>query len=200
MFEHDDARMARGEPCTRVLRFVPGPGPGEEIVGFHCKPRWGQAPDRFTAATDRNPDGMRVLTHYQFAGDEEAHGVPYQAAVAGIAGQLGRPGMDRRIMSCWQPRYRAFLQPRSMISSMREEALASTACSTLAGMRTMSPGRASTAWAVDGQRRALPPASARVPRTATPCSVRPSASSEGEQGYAATATPGEHSAGNTVLR
>ena len=76
MFEHDDARMARGEPCTRVLRFVPGKGPGEEILGFHCKPRWGQAPDRFTAATDRKPDGLRVLTEYQFAGDEEAHGVP----------------------------------------------------------------------------------------------------------------------------
>ena len=78
MFVHDDARMARGEPCTRVHRFVPGKGPGEEIVGFHCKPRWGKAPNRFTTATDRNPDGIRVLTDYQFAGDEEAHGVPYK--------------------------------------------------------------------------------------------------------------------------
>jgi len=79
MFEHDDARMARGEPCTRVLRFVPGKGPAEELVGFHCKPRWGQAPDKFKAATDRLPDGMRVLTEYQFAGDDEAHGVPSKA-------------------------------------------------------------------------------------------------------------------------
>lgn len=76
MFEHDDARMARGEPCTRVLRFEPGTGPTEEIVAFHCKPRWGKAPTRFTAATDRKPDGVRILTEYQFAGDEEAHGVP----------------------------------------------------------------------------------------------------------------------------
>ena len=79
MFEHDDARMARGEPCTRVLRFVPGHGPAEELVAFHCKPRWGQAPGKFTAATDRKPDGLRVLTEYQFAGDEEAHGVPLKS-------------------------------------------------------------------------------------------------------------------------
>ncbi len=79
MFEHDDARMARGEPCTRVLRFLPGKGPAEELVAFHCKPRWGQAPAQFKAATDRLPDGMRVLTEYQFAGDEEAHGVPSKA-------------------------------------------------------------------------------------------------------------------------
>jgi hypothetical protein len=79
MFEHDDARMARGEPCTRVLRFLPGKGPAEELVAFHCKPRWGQAPDKFKAATDRLPDGMRVLTEYQFAGDDEAHGVPSKA-------------------------------------------------------------------------------------------------------------------------
>ena len=79
LFEHDDARMARGEPCTRVLRFNPGKGPAEELVAFHCKPRWGQAPDKFTAATSRLPDGMRVLTEYQFAGDDEAHGVPVKA-------------------------------------------------------------------------------------------------------------------------
>ena len=76
VFVHDDARMARGEPCTTVHRFEPGKGPGEEIVAFHCKPRWGKAPNRFTAATNTRPDGPPVLTEYQFAGDEEAHIVP----------------------------------------------------------------------------------------------------------------------------
>ena len=76
VFVHDDARMARGEPCTSVHRYDPGKGPGEEIVAFHCKPRWGKAPARFTAATDTRPDGPPVLTEYQFAGDEEAHIVP----------------------------------------------------------------------------------------------------------------------------
>ena len=76
VFVHDDARMARGEPCTSVHRYEPGKGPGEEIVAFHCKPRWTSAPKRFTAATTSRPDGPPVLTEYQFAGDEEAHGVP----------------------------------------------------------------------------------------------------------------------------
>lgn len=76
MFLHDDARMARGEPCTSVYRFVPGKGPGEEIVSFHCKPRWTKAPKGFISATIHSPYGPRVLTEYQFAGDEEAHGVP----------------------------------------------------------------------------------------------------------------------------
>src|SRR5438128_5422036 len=38
LFAHDDARMARGEPCTRVYLFEPGRGPAEEIASFHCIP------------------------------------------------------------------------------------------------------------------------------------------------------------------
>jgi hypothetical protein len=76
MFVHDDAKMARGEPCTGVYRFNPGKGPGEELVSFHCQPRWKKAPDKFISATAPTPSGPRVLTEYQFAGDEEAHGVP----------------------------------------------------------------------------------------------------------------------------
>ncbi len=76
MFLHDDARMARGEPCTDVYRFVPGQGPAEEIVAFHCKPRWDKGPEKFTVTTARDPMGPRVLTEYQFPGDEEAHQVP----------------------------------------------------------------------------------------------------------------------------
>jgi hypothetical protein len=76
LFVHDDAKMAQGEPCTGVYRFVPGKGPAEELVSFHCKPRRGAAPERFTSATKRDPYGPRILTEYQFAGDTEAHGVP----------------------------------------------------------------------------------------------------------------------------
>lgn len=79
IFVHDDARMARGEPCTSVHRFEPGKGAGEELVSFHCTPRWGKAPARFTAATTPRSDGPPVLTEYQFAGDEEAHLVPRKA-------------------------------------------------------------------------------------------------------------------------
>lgn len=76
VFVHDDERMARGEPCTTVHRHVPGKGIGEELVAFHCKPRWGKAPDKFTKAISRKPDGPPVMTEYQFAGDEEAHRIP----------------------------------------------------------------------------------------------------------------------------
>ena len=76
VFVHDDARMAAGEPCTSVHRFEPGKGVGEELVAFHCKPRWGKAPDKFTQAVTTTPDGRRVMTEYQFAGDQEAHAIP----------------------------------------------------------------------------------------------------------------------------
>lgn len=76
VFVHDDAKMARGEPCTSVYEFDAQKGIGQEIVAFHCKPRWTKAPSRFTQATTTQPHGPNVLTEYQFAGDEEAHGVP----------------------------------------------------------------------------------------------------------------------------
>ena len=76
VFVHDDNKMARGEPCTSVHRFEPGKGVGEELVAFHCKPRWGKAPSSFTKGVSRMPDGPPVLIEYQFAGDEEAHLVP----------------------------------------------------------------------------------------------------------------------------
>lgn len=76
VFVHDDAKMARGGPCTSVHEFDSKKGLGKEIVAFHCKPRWTKAPARFTQATATRPDGPRVMTEYQFAGDEEAHGIP----------------------------------------------------------------------------------------------------------------------------
>ena len=76
VFVHDDARMARGEPCTSVHRYSTDKGVGEELVAFHCKPRWGKAPKTFTQNTMTKPDGPPVMTVYQFAGDEESHEIP----------------------------------------------------------------------------------------------------------------------------
>lgn len=76
VFEHDEARMARGEPCTVVYQFEPGKGRGEEIVSFHCAPRYGASGEVFQFMTWRNDRGICVLKEYQFAGDAEAHGVP----------------------------------------------------------------------------------------------------------------------------
>jgi hypothetical protein len=82
LFVHDEAKMARGEPCTSVQLFNPGEGPAEEIASFHCIPRREKAPARFSIKTRPNVEmGLGcVLTEYQFAGDTEAHGVPIQAA------------------------------------------------------------------------------------------------------------------------
>ena len=79
VFVHDDAKMQRGQPCTSVHRFEPGKGIGEELVAFHCTPRWGKAPGQFTKAVTTSPDGLKIMTEYQFAGDTEAHGVPKTA-------------------------------------------------------------------------------------------------------------------------
>ena len=76
VFVHDDARMARGEPCTSVHRYTTDKGVGEELVAFHCKPRWGKAANTFTQSLTTKPDGPPVMTEYQFAGDEESHGIP----------------------------------------------------------------------------------------------------------------------------
>ena len=77
LFEHDDARMARGEPCTVVYQFEPGKGPTRPIASFHCTPKYGKsAPDRFAMSISRDARGNCVLREYQFAGDSEAHGVP----------------------------------------------------------------------------------------------------------------------------
>ena len=78
VFTHDNARMARGEPCTTVYLFEPMKGSDEEIASFHCVPTLRKAVHKFTITTRPNPAlgyGC-VMTEYQFAGDSEGHGVP----------------------------------------------------------------------------------------------------------------------------
>ena len=81
LFTHDDARMARGEPCTTVRLFEPAGGPTEEIASFHCIPVSRKMVHEFTLRTRPNTEmGLGcVLTEYQFAGDTEGHGVPDSA-------------------------------------------------------------------------------------------------------------------------
>ena len=78
LFTHDDAKMARGEPCTSVQLFEPSEGPAEPIASFHCIPTRRPVVSTFTIRTRPNvEDGFGcVLTEYQFAGDAEGHGVP----------------------------------------------------------------------------------------------------------------------------
>ena len=78
VFTHDEAKMARGEPCTTIYLLEPGKGPAEEVVSFHCIPTPRKVAHKFTVTTRPNEAlgyGC-VLTEYQFAGDSEGHGVP----------------------------------------------------------------------------------------------------------------------------
>jgi hypothetical protein len=73
---HDDAKMARGEPCTTFYRFDPAEGQKEALVSFHCKPRRADRVDTTTFKTAPSAIGVNRLIEYQIAGDAEAHGIP----------------------------------------------------------------------------------------------------------------------------
>jgi hypothetical protein len=81
LFTHDEAKMARGEPCTTVRLFEPAKGPTESIASFHCIQTRRPFVSKFTIKTRPNvADGIGcVLTEYQFAGDNEGHRVPTAA-------------------------------------------------------------------------------------------------------------------------
>jgi hypothetical protein len=78
LFTHDEAKMARGEPCTTVRLVEPAVGPSEEIAAFHCVPVSRNVVHKFTVRTRPNTEAGFgcVLSEYQFAGDTEGHGVP----------------------------------------------------------------------------------------------------------------------------
>lgn len=81
---HDDAKMARGEPCTSFYPLETPRDPHEAAVSFTCVPHMRPSVDRFTIATDWDA-ALKVytLTEYQFAGETEGHGVP-MTALAGV--------------------------------------------------------------------------------------------------------------------
>jgi hypothetical protein len=74
---HDDARMAKGEPCTSIYRFDPARGPKELEIEFMCQPHQRALCDKTTFSVRRDAAlGINYVTEYQFAGDPEAHGIP----------------------------------------------------------------------------------------------------------------------------
>jgi len=75
---HDDAKMARGEPCTTFYRFDAQQGGQQEpLLSFHCKPARRPLVDETTLTYATAPElGCRRLVAYQLAGDTEAHGIP----------------------------------------------------------------------------------------------------------------------------
>jgi hypothetical protein len=78
VFEHDDGKMARGEPCTTIYKYDrKQKDRGEVLVSFMCIPRARPVAEKFEAIVSRTDmGGTRMLIEYQFEGDNEGHGVP----------------------------------------------------------------------------------------------------------------------------
>lgn len=73
VIEHDNDRMARGEPCTHIYAFDDREKP---VATFHCTHLERDRAERNTVALITTPDGMKRLTEFQFAGETAAHGYP----------------------------------------------------------------------------------------------------------------------------
>lgn len=76
VIEHDDAKMARGEPCTTVYHYKSENERGEPIVSFMCMPRDRPLATQFEATVVGTVSWPDRLTEYQIAGEREGHGVP----------------------------------------------------------------------------------------------------------------------------
>jgi hypothetical protein len=76
VIEHDDAKMARGEPCTTVYHYKSENELGEPIVSFMCMPQDRPLATKFEATLIRSVSSPDRLTEYQIAGEREGHGVP----------------------------------------------------------------------------------------------------------------------------
>ena len=74
LIEHDDARMARGEPCTYIYA---ADDRREPVATFHCEHLERPAGDTATLvlAPTINP-AIKRLMEFQFGGDTASHGVP----------------------------------------------------------------------------------------------------------------------------
>lgn len=75
LIEHDNARMARGRPCTYLYSAADTRLP---VVAFRCRHLARPASNRPTVIVRPVKDaiGMRELVGFQFAGEVGAHGVP----------------------------------------------------------------------------------------------------------------------------
>jgi hypothetical protein len=75
IIEHDNNRMAQGRPCTHIYEAS---DPRLPVVRFHCthlhRPAGAQPTVTLTPLGE--PNGIRELTAFQFAGEKGAHGVP----------------------------------------------------------------------------------------------------------------------------
>ena len=74
VIEHDNERMARGEPCTHIYAFDERSKP---IASFHCTHLdRDRAADNIVVLIDDAATGMKRLTEFQFLGETASHGYP----------------------------------------------------------------------------------------------------------------------------
>lgn len=76
IIEHDDEKMAKGEPCTTIYHFKSNNERGEPIVSFMCMPRARDVATKFEAMLMKSVSWPDRLTEYQLPGENEGHGVP----------------------------------------------------------------------------------------------------------------------------
>jgi hypothetical protein len=72
VIEHDNDRMARGEPCTYIYAYNNQTKP---VVTFHCT-HIERAPASNNVVVLETQADMAVMQEFQFAGETAAHGVP----------------------------------------------------------------------------------------------------------------------------
>jgi hypothetical protein len=75
-FEHDDSRMARGEPCMYIYNYD-GIKPGKLVVSFHCTPvQRPKARDVIVTVQMTDAPDVFVLKEIQFLDSTKGHLVP----------------------------------------------------------------------------------------------------------------------------
>jgi hypothetical protein len=74
VIEHDNNRMARGEPCTHVYAYTDQENP---VATFHCTHLERDRADKnIVMLIDDAASGLKRLSEFQFAGENAAHGYP----------------------------------------------------------------------------------------------------------------------------
>ena len=79
VIEHDNDRMARGEPCTHVYAYndYSENKLDEPVATFHCTHlERDRANQNLVILVDDVASGMKKFTEFQFAGETASHGYP----------------------------------------------------------------------------------------------------------------------------
>jgi len=73
VIEHDNDRMARGEPCTYIYAYDDRTKP---VVTFHCTHLERAEAPQGTVVLYTTADGWQKMSEFQFKGETASHGVP----------------------------------------------------------------------------------------------------------------------------